>query len=121
MNWRRLLEKTAEHWPLLLAQVQTFYYVYPEYKGGIPNWVSEELLRRAQEDLRRERSEARVTRGTMISRFSFTIDVNEWQFRDARAEAVRRIEELPIIREIAASDIWDERSRAVQEYDARFR
>jgi hypothetical protein len=121
MDWRRILDKTAEHWPLLLAQVQMFYYVYPEYKGGIPDWVSEELLRRAREDLGRKRSEARVTRGTLISRFSFTIDVNEWQFRDARAEAVRRSEELPIIREIAASDIWDERSRAVQEYDARFR
>jgi hypothetical protein len=119
MDWGRLLEKTAEHWPLLLAQVQMFYYVYPEYTGGIPDWVTEELLRRAQEDLHRDRSGERVTRGTLVSRFSFTIDINEWQFRDVRAEAVRGMEELPIIREIAASDVWDERSRAVGEYDVR--
>jgi hypothetical protein len=110
--------KEEKHFVDILAQVQMFNYVYPEYKG-VPHWVSEELLRRAHEDLRRERTEERVTRGTLVSRFSFTIDINEWQFRDVRAENVRRTEQLPIIREIVASDVWDERSRAVEEYNAR--
>ena len=119
MDWRRLVDKTGEHWLLLLAQLAIFSYVYPEYVGAVPEWVFDELLRRAHDDTRRERTGERVTRGTMISRFSFAIDVNEWGFRDLRDASVRRTESLPIVRAIAASDVWDERSKATKEYDAR--
>ncbi len=121
MDWRRILEKTGEHWQLLLAQVQMFDYVYPEHGGGVPVWVREELLARAQADMRRPRTDERVTRGTLVSRFSFSIDVHEWHLRDLRAASVAATESLPIIRAIAASDVWHERSRAVEEYDARYR
>jgi hypothetical protein len=67
----------------------------------------------------RERSGERVTRGTLVSRFSFTIDVHEWGFRDLRAERVAALERAPIIRQIVASDVWQQRSRAVEEYHAR--
>lgn len=119
MDWRRLVEKTGDNWPLLLAQLQMFFYVYPEYPGAVPGWVTSELLERAVVELHRERSGERVTRGTLVSRFSFTIDVREWGFRDLRAERVAEVERTPAIRQIAMSDVWDERSRAVEEYDAR--
>src|SRR6185437_16090906 len=48
MDWNRILHKTAEHWALLLAQVQMFDYVYPEHRDGVPRWVREELLDRAR-------------------------------------------------------------------------
>jgi hypothetical protein len=115
LNWRRLLSKTGEHWPLLLAQLLTFLYVYPESSGAVPKWVVQELLARAQVDLQRERTNEPVTRGTMISRFSFAIDVNEWRYRDLREEQVRAVERTPIIRELVASDVWDDRSPAVTE------
>ncbi|HET7586201.1 MAG TPA: hypothetical protein VFK13_14915 [Gemmatimonadaceae bacterium] len=108
MDWRRLLAKTGEHWPLLLAQLQIFHYVYPEYHGAVPTWVLELLLQRAHDDARRERTGARVTRGTLISRFSFAIDVNEWGFRDCRRDAVAAMLKLPAIRDLATSDVWDE-------------
>jgi hypothetical protein len=119
MNWERLLERVAEHWPLLLAQLHIFSYVYPELDSGIPRWVVDELLARAHADSTRLRTGDRVTRGTLISRFSFNIDVNEWEFRDEREESVRRRETHPVIREIAASDVWMERSPMVAEFDAR--
>ena len=119
MNWTRLLERVAEHWPLLLAQLQIFMYVYPEIDGAVPRWVQDELLKRAAAEAARPRSGDRVTRGTLISRFSFNIDVNEWEFRDEREESVRRRETHPAIRAIAASDVWMERSPIVDEYDAR--
>lgn len=119
IDWQRLMDKTAEHWPLLLAQLLVFHYVYPELPDAVPCRVVDELLERAHADSRRERTGERVTRGTLISRFSFTIDVHEWGFRDVRAEETRRIEKLPVIQDIAASDVWDERSRAVTEYSAR--
>jgi hypothetical protein len=119
MNWHRLVAKTGEHWPLLLAQLQMFKYVYPELRGGVPDEVIETLLERGREEVRRERTDERVTRGTLISRFSFMIDVHEWGFQDMRAERVASLERLPVVREIAASDVWDECSRAVESYHAR--
>lgn len=119
MNWERLIERTGEHWPLLLAQVQMFNYVYPEMSGGVPEWVMIELLDRARADAVRPRTEERVTRGTFVSRFSFTIDVNEWGFRDLCASSVSTSERQPIVREIAASDVWDERSPATKAYAKR--
>jgi Nucleotidyl transferase of unknown function (DUF2204) len=119
MSWERLLERVAEHWPLLLAQLQIFMYVYPEVEGAIPRWVHEELLGRAAAEVARPRTGDRVTRGTLISRFSFNIDVTEWKFRDEREESVRRRETHPVVRAIAASDVWMERSQIVDEYDAR--
>jgi hypothetical protein len=116
LDWERLVRKTGEHWPLLLAQLQMFSYVYPEVEPRVPRWVFDDLLERARRDLDRERDGDPVTRGTLVSRFSFAIDVNEWGFRDLRTESIRATERLPIIRELATSDVWDERSAIVDEY-----
>jgi hypothetical protein len=121
MNWKRLLERVAEHWPLLLAQLQIFTYVYPELDGAVPRWVLEDLLARAQAEAARPRTGERLTRGTLISRFSFNIDVSEWEFRDLREESVRRRETNPAVRAIVESDVWMERSLIVDEYNARLK
>ena len=113
------LSKTGEHWPLLLAQLQIFLYVYPEAEGRIPAEVMEGLLDRARSELRRGRSGEAVTRGTLISRFSFTIDVNEWGLRDVRRETICEAEQAPILAEIANSDVWDEKSPWVDEFFER--
>jgi hypothetical protein len=120
LDWKRLLERTGEHWPLLLAQLQIFSYVYPELPGGVPAWVLEELVGRAAAELERERSGERVTQGTLISRFSFAIDVNEWGFRDLRTERVREMERSEVVRSAAFADVWDERSESVEEYRKRY-
>jgi hypothetical protein len=116
VDWQRLLDKTAGDWPLLLSQLQMFGYVYPEAADRVPPWVLETLLDRAREEAVRPRSGEMITRGTLVSRFSFAIDVNEWGFRDLREEAVRGVESLPIVREIARSDVWDEKSDMVEDY-----
>ena len=64
----------------------------------------------AEHELGSDEEEADVTRGTMISRFSFAIDVREWGFADPRGEIVRQARNHPAIRQIADSDVWDERS-----------
>jgi hypothetical protein len=56
----------------------------------------------------REVGDPKVCQGTLISRFSFAIDVNEWGYRDLRAEAVTATRHLPIIHEITNSDLWQE-------------
>ena len=110
LDWERLVGRVGSHWPLLLAQLQTFSYVYPGYRTHVPVWVKEQLIEQARAEVGRGDEEADVTRGTLISRFSFAIDVREWGFYDPRVELIRHTRNLPPIRAIADSDVWDERS-----------
>lgn len=110
LDWHRLVRRVGEHWPLLLAQLQMFSYVYPGYRTNIPTWVSEQLMERARAGIGRDEEDADLTRGTLISRFSFAIDVREWGFVDPRGATVRDARNLPVIREIAESSVWDQRS-----------
>ena len=107
LDWKRLLDRIHAHWRLFLAQVHLFDYVYPGHRTRIPRWVREELLRRADEEIA-EVGDPDVCAGTLISRFSFSIDVNEWGFRDLRHESTAAARNLPIIREIAMSDVWED-------------
>jgi hypothetical protein len=115
LDWDRLLTRVGPHWPLLLAQLQMFSYIYPGYRTNIPAWVMEQLIERARADIRRDDEDADLTRGPLISRFSFAIDTREWGFFDPRSELVRQARNHPVIRAIAASEVWDERSEAKEE------
>ena len=109
LDWDRLMNRVGQNWPLLLAQLQMFSYVYPGYRSNIPTQVLDGLLDQARADVGRDEEDADVTRGTLISRFSFAIDVREWGFADPRGDLVGRARNHPIVREIADSDVWDER------------
>jgi hypothetical protein len=109
LDWERLVGRVGPHWPLLLAQLQMFSYVYPGYRSNVPAWVMEQLIEHARADIGRDQEEADVTRGTLISRFSFAIDVREWGFADPSSEMVRQARNHPDVRAIAESDVWDER------------
>jgi hypothetical protein len=110
LDWERLVARVGADWPLLLAQLQMFSYVYPGYRSNVPAWVMEQLIEQARAGIGRDEPEADVTRGTLISRFSFAIDVREWGFSDPRGEMVRQARNQPVIRQIAESDVWDERN-----------
>jgi len=120
LDWERLVRRTGDDWPLLLAQLLTFNYVYPGYRRNVPAWVYDLLNERAREAAAAEPERTELTRGPLISQFSFTIDVREWGFTDPRADLVREARELPEIRAIVAADVWDERadSRSEQREDA---
>ena len=110
LDWERLVSRVGDAWPLLLAQLQTYSYVYPGYRSNVPAWVMEQLIERARADIARDEEDADITRGPLISRFSFAIDVREWGFADPRGEMVRQARNHPAVRGIAQSDVWDERS-----------
>lgn len=106
IDWKRLLARVGTHWRLLLAQIHVFDFVYPGHRSRIPHWVRDELSQLALQESEIQ-ADPGLCQGTLISRFSFSIDVNEWGLRDLRAEAVAAIRELPIIQEIVSSDVWD--------------
>jgi hypothetical protein len=114
LDWERLVAKCGPHWPLLLAQLQMFRYVYPGHQERVPDEIFTRLLDRARADVRGDYAREDVTRGTMISRFSFAIDVHEWGFRDLRTESIGTMRRSAVIREIVAADVWDERSEGVE-------
>lgn len=107
-DWERLLLRLGEHWRLLLAQIHLYDYVYPGHRRRIPQWLREELYERAYEEIGKE-GDPEVCQGTLLSRFSFAIDVNEWRFRDPRREAVLAMQATPIIVAIRESEVWDQR------------
>ena len=109
LDWKRLVERTGPNWPLLLAQLVTFSYVYPGYRSNVPAWVYEQLLERARTELTTDDEDVDFTRGPLISRFSFSIDVREWGFHEPRGGFVREARNHPEVRAIADSDVWDER------------
>jgi hypothetical protein len=109
LDWERLVARVGEHWPLLLSQILMFSYVYPGYRSNVPDWVPEKLLQQARDQIGRDAEDPDFTRGPLISRFSFTIDVREWGFESPRAELVRRTRQLPAVKAIAEADVWDER------------
>jgi hypothetical protein len=110
LDWVRLVDRTGPNWPLLLAQLLTFRFVYPGYRANVPDWVMDQLLERARAQQEDRGSEVELTRGTLISRFSFSIDVREWGFVDPTTELIRAARQEPAIRAIAAAPVWDERA-----------
>lgn len=107
LDWRRLIDRTGDYWRLLLAQLLFFDFAYPGRRREVPDWVRAELLARAQAERLEVGVDPAVAQGTLVSRFSFAIDVNEWGFRNYRTESVLAARALPIAREISRSDVWD--------------
>jgi hypothetical protein len=107
LDWDRVLSRVQLEWRLLLAQVHLFDFVYPGHRQNVPRWVRELLYGRAAKEIDAI-GDPEICQGTLISRFSFSIDVNEWGMHDVRKEATLAARSLPVVHEIISSDVWDE-------------
>lgn len=113
LDWERLLWRVGSHWRLLLAQVHLYDFVYPGHRARIPQDVRRTLYDAAAADIDAV-GDPEVCQGTLISRFSYNIDVNEWGFRDLRKEATIATRQLPVVQEITASDVWQDKDQEEQ-------
>lgn len=84
LNWRRLIDRFGPHWRVLLAHVVMFGYVYPGEKSRLPEWVLKELTRRLAGNENDPPEGTSVTRGTLLSRQQYLVDVQQWGYQDAR-------------------------------------
>jgi hypothetical protein len=108
LDWDRLLQRVGPNWRLLASQLLFFDYVYPHHGDRIPARVRDAVGRmHGETPPGPPAGEDPICRGTMLSRFSFAIDVNEWGFRDARVDLVARARSAPIVSEIRHSEVWD--------------
>jgi hypothetical protein len=81
VNWRRLLSRFGEHWRVLLAHLVLYPYVYPNEPA--PQAVVDELLDRAKNEPKVD-SGIRLCRGTLLSRAQYRVDIERWNYVDAR-------------------------------------
>ena len=81
INWPRLVSRFGEHWRVLLAHLVLFPYVYPN--DTAPRAVIDELLDRAKNEPRADEG-IRLCRGPLLSRAQYLIDVERWNYVDAR-------------------------------------
>ena len=106
LDWQHLLERTGNDWRLLLAQIHLFDFTYPGRRDYVPREVRMHLNDLARAAIG-EAGDPNVCNGTLVSRFSYTIDVNEWGFRDPRKELVLAARCMPVVQEIVSSDVWE--------------
>src|SRR5256712_4940884 len=68
LDWRHLLDRFGDHWPILMGALISFRFAFPSEKEQVPAWVMTDLATRL---LQREDSPAareRACRGTLLSR-----------------------------------------------------
>ena len=113
LDWDRLLDRVGGCWRLLLSQIHFFDFAYPSHRDRIPRSARERLRALELESDREDGpdgaddEEGPLTRGTLLSRYSFAIDVNEWGFHDARIRNVARVRSDPMVEKIRSAEVWN--------------
>jgi hypothetical protein len=81
IDWPRLVRRFGEYWRVLLSHLVLFQFVYPNDRA--PHTVIDELLERARNEPKADES-IRVCRGPLLSRAQYLVDVDRWNYVDAR-------------------------------------
>ncbi len=84
LDWRRLLDRFGEHWPVLMSHVALFHYIYPTRRAIVPAWLMAELCARMNAERQTPWPDGQVCRGTFLSNFEYRHDLSARSFRDAR-------------------------------------
>lgn len=88
INWQRLLRRFDGHWRVLLSYLTLFGYIYPAERSRIPAWVLRRLLELALGEIGENAPGPPVCAGTFLSRSQFQVDIDLWNYRDARIPTV---------------------------------
>ncbi len=91
LNWRRLIGRYDTLWRVLYAHMILFGFIYPSDRDKIPAWAMEELSQRLVAEGREAPPESCICRGTILSRQQYLIDINQWDYADARLTPLGRM------------------------------
>ncbi len=83
IDWDRLIARFGQRWRVLFAHLVLFGFVYPSERTRVPARVVRELWARLEGELTADAAE-RVCHGTILSREQYLIDVEQWEYADAR-------------------------------------
>jgi hypothetical protein len=84
LDWARLLRRIGDHWEVLLAHLILFQFIYPGDRDSVPAWIRQDLLQRAIAD--RPGGAEDGFRGTLLSRYQYFVDIENWGYHDARLD-----------------------------------
>lgn len=87
LDWERLLDRFGDNWPVLLAHLVLYDYVYPSERDRLPSFVLEDLLQRVAPS-ERHSIEERICNGTVLSRAQYLPDVEQLGFIDGRLQQI---------------------------------
>jgi hypothetical protein len=85
LDWPHLVRRFGPDWRVLLSHLILFGYIYPGERARIPTPVMDELITRLRSETNKAGPE-RLCRGTLLSRKQYLVDVQDWEFRDARLQ-----------------------------------
>ena len=89
LDWKHLLYRMDQHWHLLLMQILCFQFCYPsEYRDIIPEWLFNELMRRAYEQYDLPPSLEKVCPGPVIDQTQYQVDIKEWNYKVSTIKTV---------------------------------
>jgi hypothetical protein len=83
IDWDRLVARFGPSWRVLLGHLVLFGFVYPSERTRVPERIVRDLAARLEGELTHDAAD-RVCNGTMLSREQYLIDVEEWDYEDAR-------------------------------------
>ena len=86
VDWIRLVARFGSHWLVLLSHLVLFGFIYPGERDVIPAWVMRELVRRLDAELDAPLAGERACQGTLLSRYQYRIDLDDWAYRDGRVQ-----------------------------------
>lgn len=86
MDWQRLMDRFGPHWRVLMSHLILYGFAYPTDRSQVPGWVMEECLRRLNEESQSPADSRRVCQGTLLSRTQYVIDMEDWDYSDARLD-----------------------------------
>ncbi len=89
LDWRHILDRFGDHWPVLLGHLVTFRFAFASDKQQLPSWVMKELTGRLAQREDQPPPAGRICRGTLLSRQQYLAEVNEHGYRDARELEVK--------------------------------
>jgi hypothetical protein len=81
LNWERLLRRFGPNWRVLLSHLVLYPYVYPTEPA--PKEIIDTLLDRAKNEPAPD-ADMRLCRGPLLSRAQYLVDVERWNYVDAR-------------------------------------
>jgi hypothetical protein len=84
LDWRRLVGRMTPTWRVLLSHLVLFGFIYPGRRADIPAWVMEQLLDRLRDESHAPGPDARLCRGTLLSREQYLHDVQQEGYVDGR-------------------------------------
>ena len=84
LDWKHILRRFGDHWPVLLGHLVSFRFAFPSDKDQVPSWVMRELMARLNRAEDAPAEAERICRGSLLSRQQYLIELNEHGYGDAR-------------------------------------